>query len=68
MGIQSLCYVVGGRFHRRRFSFFATALIEMTTGNFLKKYRLEVKVFGFEFSFTLFFIATVIVRVWLFGV
>ncbi len=57
-----------GAFIGSVFSFFATALVEMLTGDFLKKYLIEVEVFGFEFSFSLFFIATVIVRVWLFGI
>lgn len=57
-----------GAFTGAIFSFFATALVEMVTGDFLKKYLVEVTIFGFDFSFSLFLIATIVVRVWLFGI
>lgn len=57
-----------GAFIGAVFSFFATAIVEMVSGELLKKYLVEITIFGFEFSFSLFFIATVIVRVWLFGI
>lgn len=47
-------------------SFFATAIVEEVTGDSLKSYLVELENFGFEFSISLFFIATVIVRFWLF--
>ena len=47
-------------------SFFATAIVEEVTGDWLKPYLVEFEIFGFEFSISLFFIATVIVRFWLF--
>jgi len=47
-------------------SFFATAIVEEVTGDWLKPYLIEFEILGFEFSVSLFFIATVIVRFWLF--
>ena len=47
-------------------SFLATALVEELTGDFLKGYLIELDVFGFEFSISLFVVATITVRLWLF--
>jgi len=47
-------------------SFFATAIVEEVTGDWLKPYLIEFTIFGFEFSVSLFFIATIVVRIWLF--
>lgn len=43
-----------------------TALVEASTGDALKGYLIEFELYGINFSFTLFFIATLIVRLWLF--
>lgn len=43
------------------------SLIEAFTGDLLKKIALNITIYGFEFSITVFAIATFIVKVWLFG-
>jgi hypothetical protein len=59
-------YLIGA-FVGSVFSLVAGALVEAFTGDLLKKITLTFKVFGFQFSFTVFAIATFIVKVWLFG-
>jgi hypothetical protein len=59
-------YLIGA-FVGSVFSLVAGALVEAFTGDLLKKITLTFEVFGFQFSFTVFAIATFIVKVWLFG-
>jgi hypothetical protein len=59
-------YLIGA-FIGSIFSLIAGTLVEAFTGDLLKKIALTFKVFGFQFSFTVFAIATFIVKVWLFG-
>lgn len=48
-------------------SLIAGSLVEAFSGDRLKKIALNIEIYGFEFSITAFAIATVIVRIWLFG-
>jgi hypothetical protein len=59
-------YLIGA-FIGSVFSLIAGTVVEAFTGDFLKKITLTFEVFGFQFSFTVFAIATFIVKVWLFG-
>lgn len=59
-------YLIGA-FIGSVFSLVAGALVEAFTGDLLKTITLTFEVFGFQFSFTVFAIATFIVKVWLFG-
>lgn len=43
------------------FSLLATAIVEEVTGDFLKQYLLEIRIYGFKFSITLFALAVAIV-------
>jgi len=53
--IGSVCSLVAG------------SLVEAFTGDLLKKIALNITIYGFKFSITAFAIATVIVKIWLFG-
>jgi hypothetical protein len=59
-------YLIGA-FVGSIFSLVAGTLVEAFTGDFLKKITLTFEIFGFNFSFTVFAIATFVVKVWLFG-
>lgn len=48
-------------------SIVAGSLIEAFTGDLLKKIAVNIEIHGFEFSITVFAIATFIVKIWLFG-
>lgn len=48
-------------------SLVAGSLVEAFSGDQLKKIALNIEIYGFEFSITAFAIATIIVRIWLFG-
>jgi hypothetical protein len=48
-------------------SLVAGSLVEAFTGDWLKKIALNINIYGFKFSITIFAIATFIVKVWLFG-
>lgn len=47
-------------------SFLVTALVEALTGDALKRVMITVEVEGYEFSISLFVLATVALRIWLF--
>ena len=49
------------------FSLAAGAIVEAFTEDFLKKIAINIEIGGFNFSVTVFAIATFIVKVWLFG-
>ena len=49
------------------FSLVAGAIVGAFTGDLLKQITLTISIRGFKFSFTVFAIATFIVKVWLFG-
>lgn len=49
------------------FSLVAGAIVEAFTGDFLKKIAINIEIGGFNFSFTVFAIATFIVKILLFG-
>ncbi len=49
------------------FSLIAGAFVEAFTGDLLKKIALPITVKGFSFSISAFAIATLIVKIWLFG-
>jgi len=48
-------------------TFVSTAFVEALTGDFLKPYLLKIPIGDYEFSVSLFLMATLIVKVWLFG-
>ncbi|MHA1833570.1 MAG: hypothetical protein ACTSV7_06225 [Candidatus Baldrarchaeia archaeon] len=49
------------------FSLVAGAIVEAFTGNWLKTITITIEIGDFNFSITVFAIATFIVKVWLFG-
>jgi hypothetical protein len=63
IAIQWLVGVFGGMVC----SLIAGSLIEAFTGNLLKKIALNIEIFGIGFSITAFAIATLVVKIWLFG-
>ena len=61
--IQWLIGVFGGMVC----SLVAGSLVEAFTGDLLKKISLNIEISGINFSITVFAIATLIVKIWLFG-
>lgn len=49
------------------FSMVAGAIVEAFTGDLLKTITLTITIKGFEFSITAFAVATIVVKIWLFG-
>jgi hypothetical protein len=46
----------------------AEIIVKAFTGNYLKRIKFPIKIFGFRFSISLFLIATITVRILLFGI